>query len=457
MAEPITAEPVEAGVVLPEPRTPFAAWLGLGVLTVLAFVGYLDRQVIALVVGPMEHDLHISDTQIGLLQGAAFALAYPLFAVPIGYAADRYSRPLVIFCSVLLWSFGAAVSGLAGSFGELFAARMAVGLGEAAVTPTVGSLLAEIFPKRKLATIFSVYGSGSVLGAGGALWLGEAVLEWAKHGVEAPILGRLAAWQVAFLVTGAPAAFLALLVFLAPEPRRRARAERAGRATQHPPWSEVFAFTRQTWAYLVCMTLGQTCLWAISVANLAWLPVIMQRSFGWGHSQLGTFLALFMVFFGFPGQMANGIIVDRLFVKHADAHMRYYVFASVVLTACGLLAPLAAGPWIYLAVFAPVKALLNFSGVFGAAVQVVTPPRVRGRIFAVSSAFVMTVGTMVGPSAVAAFTDLVFHDKSKVIWSLALTTGIAVPIAGVLFALALKPMREAVARDRALDAVALRT
>jgi hypothetical protein len=119
----------------------------------------------------------------------------------------------------------------------------------------------------------------------------------------------------------------------------------------------------------------------------------------------------------------------------------------VLVTICGVLAPLAPNALVYLAIFAPVKALLNFSGVFSAALQVVTPSRLRGRIGAVSGIFVGTVGSIVGPSAVAFFTDMVFHDRSKVIWSLALTTGIAVPIAGVIFTIALKPMRTAVGVD----------
>jgi MFS family permease len=447
MDSPISAEvaaealPRKAGAGLP-------AWIGLGVLTLLAFVGYLDRQIIALVADPIEHDLHIADTQVGLLQGAAFAIAYPIFAIPLGYAADRYSRPTIIFCGVVLWAAGAMVSGLATSFGSLFWARVAVGLGEAAGGPAVGSLLAEIFPKKRLATIFSIYGSGVILGSGGALWLGESVIAWAKHGMDFPILGHLRSWQIAFLVTGAPAAVLSGLVYLVPEPRRRRRRAAGAAPTQHPPWSEVFAFIRQTWLYLSCLMVGQTCLLVIAVANLAWLPVVLQRSYGWGPAQLGSYLALFMVFFGFPGQMANGLIVDRMFVKHDDAHLRYYVYACVLITACALLAPLASNGLLYLAIFVPVKALLNFSGVFSAAFGVVTPSRLRGRVGALLGIFGGTVGSIVGPSAVAFFTDNVFHDKAKVIWSLALTTGIAVPIAGVLFVIALGPMRRAVRIDR---------
>jgi len=288
-----------------------------------------------------------------------------------------------------------------------------------------------------------------ILGSGAALWLGEAVLEWAKGGVDWPLLGHLEAWQVAFIVTGAPALVLGFLVFLVPDPGRSGGIDAAAAA----PWSEVFAFVRRSWLFLICFVVGQTFLMFCSTAGLAWMPAIMQRSFGWHAAELGSLLAIWVAVFGFSGQMTNGLIVDRMFRKHPDAHLRYYVVGALIIAASAALAVLAPTALLYLAFLFPLKMLLNFSGVLGAAIQVATPSRMRGRVSAVTFLIINTIGAMGGPSIVAFFTDHLFHDRNKVIWSLSLTVGIATPLAALLFWIGLKPMREAVQRDRAAEPV----
>jgi MFS family permease len=431
-----------------ETKPTVMAWFGLGVLVLLAFVSFLDRQVIALMVGPIEHALHITDTHIGLLQGAAFGLVSPFFAIPLGYAADRYSRRWVIFWGVTFWAVAAMLSGLAHSFDTLMAARVGVGIGEAAVGPAAASLLSDMFPKRRLATVFSIYGSGTILGSAGALAISGAVMAWAGGGVNAPILGHLDAWQIAFIVTGAPAAVLALLVFLVPEPPR-ARKQADGKAVVQVRWAEVWAFVRENGAYLTVYIAGQSCLLIVTWAGLAWLPVIMERTYALTSVEVGSMLGAFIVLLGFPGQLFNGAVVDRMFVRHDDAHLRYYAFAAIIVTISGILGPFAPSALLYLVITAPVKALLNFAGVFSAALQIVTPARLRGRVTALAGVVTGVVGSTFGPSIVAFFTDAVFHDKAKVIWSLALTTAIFIPLAGIIFACGLKPMREAVRRERA--------
>ena len=435
----------------PQSPSRAAAIVALATLVLLAFVSFLDRQIIALMVSPIERDLGITDTQIGLLQGPAFGVLYPLFAIPIGYAADRYSRRWVIFASVMLWAISAMASGLAWNFNTLFAARAGVGLGEAALAPAAASLLSDLFPTRKLATVFSIYGAGSILGSAGALAVGGAVISWAGPGVEAPILGHLEAWQVAFIVTGAPAAILACAIFLIPEPRGGRGAEPLASG---PSWGEVADFLGRTWAFLLAYVIGQSLLMLVGLGMWSWQPVILERSFGWTPVYVGSALALFTVLFGFTGQLANGVIVDRMFRRRADAHMRYYLYAAAIVTLSGCLAPLATGPLIYLAVLAPMKFLLNFGGVFTAGLQVVTPSRLRGRLTAISTVITGLIGYSVGPSIVPIFTDKLFHDSSRVIWSAALMTGIFVPLAAICFAVALKPMRAAV-RAQEANAAAL--
>jgi MFS family permease len=111
----------------------------------LGAVAFLDRQVVALLIDPMKAELRINDTQVSLLQGLAFAILYTGCAIPIGYVVDRYSRRTVIFAGVLIWAIAATLCGLAGSFALLLAARVCVGLGEAALGPASYSIIGDLF------------------------------------------------------------------------------------------------------------------------------------------------------------------------------------------------------------------------------------------------------------------------------------------------------------------------
>jgi MFS family permease len=432
---PVQAKPAEPA---------FFAWMALGILLLLAFVAFLDRQVISLMVGMIKTDLKITDSHIGVLQGAAFGLVYPLFALPLGYAADRFSRRWVIFLGVLLWSLAATMSGFASSFSTLLAARIGVGIGEAALGPAAASLLSDLFPRKRLALAFSIYSSGSLLGSAGALAIGGAVITWAGDGMTFPLVGHLAPWQVAFVATGLPGALVAVLVFLIREPKRPARTPAAAGGA---PWGEVFAFIRQNWLFLSCYTLGFTSLLLVAWGSLAWMPAIMQRSYGWSVGQVGATLGLFTAVLGLSGQLSNGAFVDRMFSKgFEDAHLRYYAFACIVVAICGVAAPFASTAWIYLAIMAPWKFLMNFGGVFSAALLVVTPGAIRGRMAAICGIVSSVLGGTFGPTVVALFTDHVFHDDAKLAYSLGLTSAIFVPLAGVLFWIGMRPMREAAAR-----------
>lgn len=429
-------------------KTDVAAWLLLMVLLALSFVSFLDRQIISLMVNLIKVDLGISDSQIGILQGAAFGLVYPLFAVPLGYAADRYSRRWVIFLGVVFWSIAAVASGLCNSFDTLLAARIGVGIGEAALGPASASLISDTFPRHRLALVFSIFSCGALLGSAGALAIGGAVIAWAGDGLTFPLVGFLKPWQVAFVVTGFPGALVALLIFLFPEPQRPARS-----AAAHAPWSEVFAFIGRNWKFLASNILGFACLLLVTWAMLAWMPAILERSYGWTIAQIGTSLGLFTAVLGLSGQLTNGAVVDRMVARGIeDAHMRYYMVGAIIIGVFGAAAPFAPTAIIYLGLLAPVKFLLNFAGVSISSLQLVTPSRLRGRITALMGIVSSVLGGTFGPSVVAFFTDRVFKDPEMVPYSLGLTIALFMPLAAVLFALGLPPMRHAIAEQRIASA-----
>jgi MFS family permease len=195
--------------------------LVLGVLVVVYVFNFVDRQIISILAERIRADLGVSDAQLGFLYGTAFAVFYALFGIPLGRLADVWDRRKLIAVGLAVWSGMTALSGLARNFGQLAAARIGVGVGEASATPAAFSLLSDYFPASRRATVLAIYSSGIYLGAGLGIGLGGLIVErWdaAWAGTTAPF--GLRGWQVAFFAVGLPGLLLALLVRTIHEPAR---------------------------------------------------------------------------------------------------------------------------------------------------------------------------------------------------------------------------------------------
>ena len=142
------------------------AWYAVSVLLIAYTIAFIDRTILSLLVGPIQADLGIGDTAMGLLHGIAFALFYCLLGLPIAWLSDRYSRRWIIAVGMALWSFMTALCGFAQSFVQLFLARMGVGVGEATLSPAAYSMIADLFPSNRLGRAMGVYSSGVFFGAG---------------------------------------------------------------------------------------------------------------------------------------------------------------------------------------------------------------------------------------------------------------------------------------------------
>ena len=139
---------------------PGYAWYVLGVLTLVYMFSFLDRQILNLLVAPVRRDLHISDTQMSLLSGFAFALFYVAFGIPLGRVADSRSRTNLITAGFATWSLFTAGCGLAASYGQLLVMRMGVGIGEASLGPAAYSLITDYFPPNRRARAQGIYNMG---------------------------------------------------------------------------------------------------------------------------------------------------------------------------------------------------------------------------------------------------------------------------------------------------------
>ena len=185
----------------------------LALLAVMMAFNFLDRQVVTIVAPYLKEDMGISDAQIGLLFGTAFALFYAVFGLPLAKLADGWSRVKTISLGLTFWSMMTAISGMASNFGQLGAARVGVGIGEASASPAAYSLLQDYFPKAMRATVLAIYSAGIYVGAGAALVFGGEVIKyWEAHYTDATAPFGLAGWQATYLAFGIPGLILALLV-----------------------------------------------------------------------------------------------------------------------------------------------------------------------------------------------------------------------------------------------------
>src|SRR5580692_12481371 len=148
------------------------AWTVVAILIATAVLSYTDRQVLSLLVDPVRHDLGISDTQISLLLGTAFAVIYGIAGIPFGMLADRTSRRNLIFFAVVVWSIGTVACGYSQSFGQLFAARIVVGLGESVLSPAAISLISDYFPPSRRGMAVGCFLSGIAIGIGASILIG---------------------------------------------------------------------------------------------------------------------------------------------------------------------------------------------------------------------------------------------------------------------------------------------
>ncbi|MCG8592517.1 MAG: MFS transporter [Proteobacteria bacterium] len=231
----------------PPPPSPEKPALGgsyahysLGVLVLVYVFNFLDRQILSILNEKIKADLLLTDAQMGFLYGTAFAVFYALFGIPLGRLADVWTRRSLIAIGLTVWSAMTAVSGFARNFAQIGAARIGVGVGEASASPAAFSMLSDLYPPARRATVLAIYSSGIYIAAGLGIMIGGQIVDrWdnAYAGMAAPF--GLAGWQVAFLAVGLPGLLLAIWVRTLREPVR-GQADGILTPTEPHPWREFF-------------------------------------------------------------------------------------------------------------------------------------------------------------------------------------------------------------------------
>lgn len=215
------------------------AWYVLGVLVLVYMLNFIDRQIISILAEDIKADLGVTDADMGFLYGTAFGVFYSLFGIPLGRLADMWYRGRLMTIGLTIWSAMTALSGLTQNFGQLAAARIGVGIGEATASPCAFSMLSDYFPREKRATALAIYSSGLYLGGGFSLFIGGLVVQqWNAAYPGGGPLG-LVGWQAAFMAVGFPGLILALWVVTLREPLR-GMADGILTSPEPTPWSKFF-------------------------------------------------------------------------------------------------------------------------------------------------------------------------------------------------------------------------
>lgn len=269
--------------------------LVLAMLLVVYVFNFVDRQILSILAGQIQADLHIDDAQMGLLGGLAFALLYSTLGVPLAWLADRTSRSWVIAGSLIVWSFFTSICGFAQSFWQLFLARLGVGIGEAGGVAPSYAVIADYFPSNRRAFALSVYSLGIPLGSATGVLAGGYI----AVAVD---------WRAAFVVVGLAGVLLAPLFKLVVKDRRR--------------MPEAVLPEQQSFPALVRLLGSKPSFWLLSFGAASssmlgygiafWLPSLLQRSFGLDLIQTSWFIGALLLVGGVAGMLLGGRLADAL-------------------------------------------------------------------------------------------------------------------------------------------------
>ena len=211
-----------AAIAENEQRASRYAWYVLAILFLVYVLNFVDRQIISILAEDIKRDLHLKDEDLGFLYGTAFGVFYALFGIPLGRLADNWHRVRLMTIGLGLWSTMTALSGLSATGGQLTAARVGVGVGEATASPSAYSLISDYFPKRLRATALSIYSAGLYVGGGCSLFIGGLIVQGWNRAYPGGGPFGLVGWQAAFLSVGLPGLILAIWIATLKEPIRGA-------------------------------------------------------------------------------------------------------------------------------------------------------------------------------------------------------------------------------------------
>jgi MFS family permease len=365
----------------------------LFVLAAISTCGFIDRIVMNVLVEPIKIEFALTDLQIGLVAGLAFAVLNVVLGLWVARVAERRRRLTLISIGTLLWSIATALCGFAGSFWQLVLARIGVGVGEAVGLPATSSVVSDYFPRETRATAMSVLMLAPAIGA----FLGSA---------GAALIAQAYGWRAAFFVASLPGFLLAVLVWLTVgEPRRGQHDGQAAHANEVPPFSAVLRriADRRSLRHLFA---GSTIAAVVGFGLNAFLAAFLLRRFGYGVAQSGVIAGLIASLPASASVIGSGWLADRIGRHDPRAYGYIPGFALLISAPIYMLAVTRESAAASIALLA-VAAIFQYaylgttSGVF----QNMMHPRMRASATAVTSLVTSLFGGGFGPILVGGLSD----------------------------------------------------
>lgn len=393
---------------------PAQAWYVVILLTMAYVLSFVDRYILGLLVEPIKADMGLTDVQIGLLLGPAFAIFYATMGLPLGWLADRWRRTWLVGIGIFLWSAATAASGLAKNFWHLFVARMAVGVGEATLSPCAMSIISDSFPKHKRGKPIAVYTAALSIGSAIASLIGATVLVWAKgsEGIEVPGIGLVKPWQAAFMIVGAPGLIFAGLFFMTKEPVRQV-GQLKDEDLKGTGLLDMLTYVGGRWkTYLSFVSL--VCVMTIVAYSQGWFAAMFERTWGWDAEKYALYNAIVLLAVGPVTVYTCGWLSDRLTSQGvADAPLRILIAGAFVLVPTGVAVPLMPSPELAFVVIAlNTIAIATVSAVSVTALLNITPAAIRAQTVALYYMTISLAGLFLGPTTVGLLSAEVFGEEN---------------------------------------------
>jgi MFS family permease len=443
----------EAGIRTRGASGTLYAWYVVVFLTIAATVSIIDRQILALMIGPMKRDLGVSNTMMGLLGGFAFTSFYTLLTWPMARLADSRSRRNIIGLGIFFWSLATISCGMAVRYWSLFMGRMGVGVGEATLYPAAVSMLSDYFDRTRLPLAIGIFSCASFIGIGLANILGGLVIQYlaGASSMALPLFGTVRSWQAMFILVGAPGIVLSLLTVSIREPLRTGlvRAKNGGESEGAMKIAPL-AFFRARFTFLALL-FGSLIAMAIQAwAFFFWIVELLVRDGAVSRSVVGMSFGVSALVFGTLGSLVGGWMSGRMMRQgKADATMRLALVVTLLLIPAGIATPLIKGFTPAMIVVSALLFLMGWpGGLLTAAMQLIVPNEFRGRMVALYFIIVNFVSFSCGPLFGGLISDHVFHG-SGLGPTLALMAVIDYPIAAFLIWKCLPHFRKALSAAEA--------
>lgn len=375
-------------------------WVAVGILTACYATAIADRLVVGLLVGPIKTDLSLTDFQMSLILGPAFAVSYAFLSLPFGRLADLVTRRNLIVFSIAAWSGFTILCGLASSFAVMLAARVGTGAGEAGLNPAAYSILADRFTGHRLGRAIGIYLMGGVVGnaavfiGGGALY----AVYVANGPLALPMVGALAPWQLTLLTLGAFGLPIALLARVGlREPVRMNSGQKPGigmvaTEAMRPAFIWLFA------AY--------AAMSVIVYGYIGWLPAYLERTFALSVSDTGKYIGLIVLAGGFAGPLAAGWLADLWRGARVSSPMRLAMLFAIVLGVTSFLTFQATALSVVLTGCLIVSVVTSGMLVLvPLTIQLLSGSHMRGHMTGLALLIGNVVGQGLGPTSVAALSS----------------------------------------------------